>query len=125
MSIKGHTYAREGDELRGQVEFYRGGLPILSLDTAEQAVLKGSFPEVGKTIRVKVQTADNPYERMGRRSRYIVVVEIEEPKPTEQVWRASDSQATGPRSTIVHRADGSSVPVEYKRRRVPARSTAA
>lgn len=124
-SLKGHTYAREGDELQGQVKFYRGGLPILSLDTDEEAVLRGSYPEVGKTIRVIVETADDPYERMGRRSRNISVVEIPERKETEQVWRASDSQANGPRATSVLRADGSSVPVEYKRRRVPVRSTAA
>lgn len=125
MSIKGHTYAREGDELNGQVKFYRGGHPILSLDTDEEALLTGSFPEVGSTLRVIVESADNPYEHMSRRTRNIVVVAIPEKSETESVWRAPDSSTTGPRATSVLRSDGSSVPVEYKRRRVPARSTAA
>lgn len=124
-SLKGHTYAREGDELQGQVKFYRGGLPILSLDTDEEAVLRGTFPDVGKTVRVMVESADNPYERMGRRTRNINVVEIPESKETQTVWRAPDAQANAPKATRVLRADGSSVPVEYKRRRAIVRSTAA
>ena len=124
-SLKGHTYAREGDELNGQVKFYRGGHPILSLDTDEEALLTGSYPEVGSTLRVIVESADNPYEHMSRRTRNIVVVAIPERSETESVWRAPDSQANGPRTTRVLRADGSAVPVEYKRRRVPVRTTAA
>lgn len=124
-SLKGHTYAREGDELNGQVKFYRGGRPIVSLDTDEEALLRDIYPDVGTTLRVIVETADNPYEHMGRRTRNIVVVAIEERKETESVWRAPDVQANGPRATTVRRADGSCVPVEYKRRRVLARTTGA
>ncbi len=124
-SLKGHTYAKEGDELQGQVKFYRGGRAILSLDTDEEAMLSGSYPDIGSTVRVLVESADNPYERMGRRSRNIVVVAIQENSKAESVWRAPDSTANGPKATRVLRSDGSSVPVEYKRRRTLNRSTAA
>lgn len=124
-NLKGHTYAREGDTLNGQVKFYRGGHPILSLDTDEEALLTGSYPEVGSTLRVIVETADDPYEHMSRRSRNIVVVAVQENTKAESVWRAPDSSTDGAKTTRVLRANGSSVPVEYKRRRVLNRSTAA
>ncbi len=124
-SLKGHTYAREGDTLNGQVKFYRGGHPILSLDTDEEALLMGSYPEVGSTLRVIVETADDPYEHMSRRSRNIVVVAVQENTKAESVWRAPDSSTNGPKATRVLRSDGSSVPVEYKRRRTLGRSSTA
>lgn len=124
-SLKGHTYAKEGDELQGQVKFYRGGRAILSLDTDEEAMLVGTYPDIGSTVRVIVESADNPYEHMKRISRNITVVELPELRKTESVWRAPDSTANGPKATRVLRSDGSSVPVEYKRRRTLNRSTAA
>ena len=124
-SLKGHTYAREGDKLNGQVKFYRGGHPILSLDTDEEALLTGSYPEVGSTLRVIVESADDPYGHMSRRSRNIVVVATPEHTKAESVWRAPETQSIGSKTTRVLRSDGFSVPVEYKRRRTPIRSTAA
>lgn len=124
-SLKGHTYAKEGDELQGQVKFYRGGRAILSLDTDEEAMLVGTYPDVGSTVRVMVESADNPYEHMRRGTRNITVVEIAERTESQTVWRAPDSSTNSPKATRVLRADGSSVPVEYKRRRVLGRSSTA
>lgn len=112
----GGVFAKVGDEMKAEVAGYRGGHPFVILDTGEDALLSGSYPEVGATLHVIVETASNAYEQF-KRSRNIVVVEIQESVSTPQVWRAPETPAVPKFAAQVRAADGRIVQVERKRRR--------